>query len=238
MSYIQSFKGQQWLLPPSLEDLIPEDHVCFVVEDFLEEIDLSSFDQHYAGAGHPAYHPRIILKLIIMGVLDRIRSSRAVARNARENVVYIYLAEKLAPDFRTISDFRKANAQLIKDCFKHTVTIAKQEGMLDLSHLTTDGTKIKANAANRSVFTKEEVCFLKEFIDQELDEWAKKDSFEDSQFGNLRGSDQLPERSKKKIKKAEDDIVTNKADQEKKKGEIEAQKKVVGEIDKQLKSVE
>ncbi len=154
MVYIKSQKGQDWLLPPNIEDMIPKDHICFLVESFVETMNFSSFDEKYTGAGHPAYHPRIILKLLVVGMLDKIRSSRMLARNARENVVYMYLAEKLNPDFRTLSDFRKNNPELIKNTFKHTVILAKQEGMLDLSNLATDGTKIKANAASEAPYGK------------------------------------------------------------------------------------
>ncbi len=202
MAYIQSFKEQAWLLPPSIEELIPEDHICYLVESLVDNLDYRSFDIQYAGAGHPAYHPRILLKLLVIGVLDRVRSSRRLARNARENVVYMYLSEKLTPDFRTISDFRKGNPSLVKEVFKHTVSFAKQEGLLDLSHLSTDGSKIKANASNRKVLTKDELDVLLKFVDGELEEWAKQDTQEDSAFGDLRGSDQLPKQSKKTIRKA------------------------------------
>jgi transposase len=111
----------------------------------------------------------------------------------------MYLAEKLAPDFRTISDFRKQNHQLVKEAFKHTVVLAKQAGALDLGHLATDGTKVKASAANKRMLTKDELVFLLKFIDKELEDWAKQDQLEDEKFGGLRGSDQLPDKSKKKI---------------------------------------
>jgi len=202
MAYIKSFKDQNWLLPPNLSDLIPDDHVCLLIESFIDELDFSSFDIKYSGVGHPAYHPRIILKLLVMGVLDKVRSSRRVARNARENIVYMYLSEKLCPDFRTISDFRKDNPTIVKKAFQHTVTLAKSEGMLDLSNLATDGTKLKANASNRKVLSKEELAFLMNFVENELDEWAKQDSLEDDFFDNVRGSDQLPKSSKKKIQNA------------------------------------
>lgn len=202
MVYIHSFKEQSWLLPPSIEDLIPEDHICILVESLIESLDFSSFDIRYDGPGHPAYHPRIILKLLVMGVLDKIRSSRKLSRNARENIVYMYLAEKLTPDFRTISDFRKNNPDLVKEVFKHTVTLAKGEGIIDLSHLSTDGSKQKANAANKRVLTKEELEFLLKFVDDELEEWAKQDDIEDEMLKDMRGSDQLPNKSRKKIQKA------------------------------------
>ncbi len=201
MVFIKSHKGQQWLLPPSIESLIPEDHVCYLVEGLVEAMDFSKFEVKYAGPGHPAYHPRVLLKVLVMGVMDRVRSSRRLARNSRENVVYIYLAEKLSPDFRTISDFRKNNSALVKEAFRHTVTLAKEEGLLDLSHLSTDGSKGKANAANKRMLTPEELEFLLRFVDEELEKWTAQDSIEDEAFGDLRGSDQLPGSSKKKLQK-------------------------------------
>ncbi|MBI3600741.1 MAG: transposase [Nitrospinae bacterium] len=153
MAYIQSYKEQSWLLPPSIEDLIPEAHISFLVEGLIDSLDYSIFDIKYSGVGHPAYHPKILLKLLIMRVLDRIRSSRRLAKNARENVVYMYLSEKLSPDFRTISHFRKNNPGLLKEVFTHTVSFATEEGLPDLSHLSTDGSKIKGNPSKKRVFT-------------------------------------------------------------------------------------
>ena len=202
MAYIQSCKDQAWLLPPSIEDLIPEDHICFLVESLVDSMDFRVFDLKYGGAGHPAYHPKVLLKILVMGVIDRVRSSRRLAKNARENVVYMYLSEKLAPDFRTISDFRKDNPGTVKEAFRHTVTLGKQEGLLDLSHLSTDGSKVRANASNRRVLNKEELEFLLRFVDEELEEWAQQDASEDEAFGELRGLDQLPGKSKKTVHKA------------------------------------
>ena len=182
--------------------MIPEDHICYLVESIVESLDFTSFDMKYSGAGHPAYHPRVVLKILIMGVLDRVRSSRRLAKNARENIVYMYLSEKLTPDFRTISDFRKENSDLVKEAFRHTVGVGRDEGLLDLSHLSTDGTKIKANASNRRVLGGEEIEYVLRFVDEELEEWARQDEIEDSEFGELRGIDQLPQRNKKTIQKA------------------------------------
>jgi transposase len=182
--------------------MIPEDHICYLVESIVESMDFTSFDMKYSGAGHPAYHPRIVLKILIMGVLDRLRSSRRLAKNAREDIVYMYLSEKLTPDFRTISDFRKDNKDVVKEVFRHTVTLARNEGLLDLSHLSTDGTKIKANASNRRVLSGEEIDYVLRFVDEELEEWARRDEIEDSEFGELRGIDQLPQRNKRTIQKA------------------------------------
>jgi transposase len=185
MAYIQSYQEQTWLLPPRIEELIPEDHVCFLIESLIDGMHYDEFDIKYSGAGHPAYHPRILLKLLIMGVLDRVRSSRRLARHARDNVLYMYLSEKLSPDFRTISDFRKNNPELLKEAFKHTVTCAKEEGLLDVSHLSTDGSTVKGNAANKRMLTREELAVLLGFVEGELEQWAQEDSGEEEQYGQL-----------------------------------------------------
>ena len=113
MAFIHSFKNQSWLFPPSIEELIPEDHVCFLVESFVESLDFSDFNEKYNGVGHPAYHPQVIIKLLVMGMLDRIRSSRRLARNTRENVVYLYLAEKLTPEKRIV--LRKVRDAIVEE---------------------------------------------------------------------------------------------------------------------------
>jgi transposase len=118
-----------------------------------------------------------------MGILDRVRSSRRLARNARENIVYMYLSEKVTPDFRTIRHFRKDNGDIVKEAFKHTVTFAREEGLVDVSHLSTDGTKLRANASNRRVLSGEGIEFLLRFVDEELEQWAREDEVEDSEYG-------------------------------------------------------
>jgi transposase len=107
MAFIKSSKNQAWTLPPDIRDLIPSDHICYLVESFVDEMNFSGFETRYYGSGHPVYHPCIICKILIQSMLDRVRSSRAIARNVREKIVYMYLAENLQPDFRTIRDFRK-----------------------------------------------------------------------------------------------------------------------------------
>ena len=80
MAYIASSKSQNWLLPMSIKEMIPKDHICFMVEDFADSLDYKNFDMIYDGAGHPAYHPRIILKILTYGMLCRARSSRKLAK--------------------------------------------------------------------------------------------------------------------------------------------------------------
>ncbi|OIO63846.1 hypothetical protein COT48_02010 [Candidatus Woesearchaeota archaeon CG08_land_8_20_14_0_20_47_9] len=89
MSYINSYKNQDWLLPVSIKQMIPENHICFFVEEFVENLDFSEFDLKFEGAGAPAYHPRILAKILLQGMLSKERSSRKIASACRENFVFM-----------------------------------------------------------------------------------------------------------------------------------------------------
>ncbi|AKB62255.1 transposase [Methanosarcina mazei SarPi] len=199
MAFIKP-KSQVWTLPPDIRDLIPSDHICYLVESFVDEMDFSEFEIRYDGSGHPAYHPCIMCKILIQSMLDRVRSSRAIARNVRENVVYIYLAENLQPDFRTISDFRKENEKLIAELFKNTVKAAKDLGVIGLEQLSTDGSMVKASASKNNVVLEEVLRVIGEYVNNELKKGIEVDKLEDEHFGNCRGYDQLNESGKYKVK--------------------------------------
>lgn len=191
-AYIPSHPNQNYLLPPKITDLFPKDHVCYLIEQIANELDYSEFDKQYEGAGHPAYHPRINIKLLLMAYVDSIRSSRKIAKNSHENVVYIYLAEKTSPDFRTISDFRKDNKELIANVFKQVNEFAVKHDLIDLSHLMTDGTIIEANANNYKLFDKQTLEKLNKYVDKVIEEGIKVDEEEDKTYGE-RGMHELPE---------------------------------------------
>jgi len=184
MTFYKDLKDQQLLLPLNIRDMIPENHICFLVDEIVQKMDLIEYEKKYEGAGHPAYHPKIIIKLLILGIMDGIRSSRKIAKNARENVVYMYLAGLLKPDFRTISDFRKNNLNLVKLSFQETVKYARDMGMVSLGHICIDGTKIKANASTHNAIKKDEFSEINEFIKKELEEGVKVDEAEDEIYAN------------------------------------------------------
>nr|CAI64145.1 transposase, truncated [uncultured archaeon]CBH36559.1 hypothetical protein BSM_00360 [uncultured archaeon] len=95
--------GQSWLLPPAVSELIPEDHICNLVEVVVDNMDVGEIEQKYrSGPGNPAYSRRMLLRIVIMASADAIWSSRKIAKLAHENVVYMYLTGHEKPDFRTI----------------------------------------------------------------------------------------------------------------------------------------
>jgi len=200
MAYINSYKNQNWLIPPSIKDMISRDHICFFVEEFVESQDFSNFDQQYDGAGHPAYHPRILLKIILQGMLSRIRSSRKLAAATHESFIFMYLSEKVNPDFRTLARFRKENANFIKNCFKQTIKLASDYNFLDLSFIGIDGSKIKAQANKKFYLDKITLDKLDHAIDKMLEEDIALDDLEEQIFENKEeGLTGMNERDLRKI---------------------------------------
>ena len=164
--------------------MIPKDHICFLVEDFVESLDFSNFDMIYDGAGHPAYHPKIIMKILTYGMLCKTRSSRKLAKACIENFVFMYLAEKVSPNWRTINRFRKDNPEFIKCAFKKTVDLAVKNKLVDLSFLSIDGSTFKAYAGNRRYFDKKGLDRLDKAIDKMIDDDIALDELEDELYGD------------------------------------------------------
>ena len=225
MAYIISNKDQNWLLPLSIKDMIPKGHICFLVEDFADSLDYSNFDMLYDGAGHPAYHPKIIMKILIMGMLSRVRSSRKLASGCRENFVFMYLAEKVNPDFRTISRFRKDNAGFVKKAFKQTVELASKNKLVDLSFISIDGSMLKANASKKKYFDRKNLNKLDKAIDKMVDEDIALDELEEQMFGDreegLTGIDERDLRSIVRDYRKSEDKKQIKKNVKKAKGELE-----------------
>ena len=184
MTYINSFRGQNWLIPQAIQDMIPKDHICYFVEEFVDSLDFSKFDMISEGAGHPSYHPRIIMKVIIQGMLSKERSSRKLASACRENFVFMYLAEKVQPNFRTIARFRRNNKSFVKEVFKETVELASENDLVDLNLICIDGSKIKANSSKKMFLTKEQIERLDSIIDKMIEEDVKQDEMDKEIYGN------------------------------------------------------
>jgi transposase len=202
--------GQSWLFPPSISDLISKEHICHLVVEIVKNMDVSEAEKKYkSGPGNPAYSRKMLLRLMVQAAIDGVWSSRKISKLAHENVVYMYLAGNEKPDFRTICNFRKANEDLIEDTFKKTVMISRKLGILTLGHLSTDGTKIKANASNNNSLSKEQIEEIRRIIDKGIE----IDEEEDRLYGDKRG-DELPseldtrEKIRKKIEEIEKEMDT------------------------------
>lgn len=200
MAYIETNKNQNWLIPLSIREMISQDHICFLVEDFSENLDYSRFDLLYDGAGHPTYPPRIIMKILIQGMLSRVRSSRRLSKACYENFVFMYLAEKAKPDFRTIARFRKDNAKFVKSAFQSTVALAAEHNLVDLSFISIDGSTLKAYAGMKRYFDKIGLDKLDKAIGRMVEEDIALDELEDHIFdGREDGLTGIDQRNLKKI---------------------------------------
>ena len=180
--------GQSWLLPLSVTDLIPVDHICYLVSAIVNSIDVSELEEKYRfNPGNPAYPRRMLLRLLLQAAIDGVWSSRKIDKLAHENVVYMYLAGNEKPDFRTLCKFRSENKELIEAIFKETVTFAKALGIPTLGHLSSDGTKTKASASNNNTLNKADIEAIREIIERGI----AIDEEEDKLYGDKR-SDELP----------------------------------------------
>jgi len=196
--------GQTWLFPPRISDLIPNDHICHLVAEIVKNVNVSNAENKYKSRpGNPAYSRRMLLRLMVMATIDGVYSSRKISKLAHENVVYMYLTGNEKPDFRTICNFRKENKELIKNAFEETVAISRKLGLLKLGHLSTDGTKLKANASNSNTLSKEEIDEVKRIIDKGIE----IDVEEDRLYGDAKGDELPPElNTREKIRKKIKDI--------------------------------
>lgn len=193
MVFIKDLKNQEYLFPPNIKDLIGDDHIVYVIDTVIDSMEFNEKEKEAEGPGSPGYHPKIPLKIIIYGMIDGERSSRKLHENVRMNALYIYLAGKLTPDFRTISDFRKNNSDLVNSCFKSVVEFAYNLGMVSLRHISVDGTKIKANASKNRTFTKDELEFLEKIVKTEIEKGIEIDEQEDEMFGEDKTGYELPD---------------------------------------------
>jgi len=234
MVYIKSSPKQTLLLPTNLRDIIPKDHICYLIEDVVDQLDYSNFDKEVEGPGNPSYHPRIPLKIIMNGICERVTSTRKLEKLTYENLVFRYLAENLNPDFHTIALFRKENRQLIKQSFLQTLEIAKKLNMVNFNKLYLDGIKVKANASKSKSFTKEEIDFLSDFVDKHLKEMDKVDKEEDKKYGDSNGEPKIPDHltSRRKLREKIKEILkdTDKAKKQMEKAKAKIKKEKVDKI--------
>ncbi|MDP9975385.1 transposase [Variovorax paradoxus] len=148
-------RQQVALLPECLDDYIGEDNPVRVVDAFVEELDLQALGfigTSPAATGRPAYHPAVLLKLYIYGYLNRIQSSRRLEREAQRNVELMWLTGRLAPDFKTIADFRHDNGAGIRNACKRFVGMCRELKLFTQAIVAIDGSKFKAvNSRDRNV---------------------------------------------------------------------------------------
>ena len=151
---------QSTLLPECLDDWVDESNPVRFIDAFVDSLDLKELG--FAGldpaeTGRPAYHPSVHLKLYVYGYLNRVHSSRRLEREAQRNLEVMWLLGRLAPDFKTIADFRKDNGPAIKKVYARFIEVCRKLGLLTTASVAIDGSKFKAVNNRDKNFTKAKV---------------------------------------------------------------------------------
>lgn len=181
--------GQPSLLPPDLEEMIPANHLVRVVNEAIEQIDLSAIMARYKGGGTSSYHPQMMLKVLVYAYTQQRYSSRQIAKALRENVYFMWISGQNRPDFRTINRFRgEVMKGIIQEVFAATLEILIEAGYVKLEKYFVDGTTMEANARRYSyVWAKNTKRYKEQLgkkVEELLEEVERVNEAEDEQYGD------------------------------------------------------
>ena len=202
-------RGQSTLFPDRLDDWIGEDNAVRVVDVFVDELDLAGLG--FASVvpsplGRPGYHPAVLLKLYIYGYLNRVQSSRRLEREAGRNVEVMWLCGRLAPDHKTIADFRKDNGPAIRKVCARFVALCRQLGLFGEASVAIDGSKFKAVNARDRNFTAAKMKRRMEQIEESVTRYLHQLDSADRQEPSLARETRI-ERLQDKIAKLKEEMV-------------------------------
>ncbi|MGH7001374.1 MAG: IS1182 family transposase [Stellaceae bacterium] len=190
---------QIWLLPPSVQDLVPAGHVAHFVRDTVRDgLDLSRImDAYEEERGYPPYHPGMMVALLLYAYSQGVYSSRRIARACEERLDFAAVTGLQRPDFRTISDFRKRHLGALGGLFQQVLKLCRAAGLVKLGHVALDGTKIKASASKHKAMSYGRMVKAEPALTAEVDRWLKEavqaDQVEDRAHGAERRGDETPE---------------------------------------------
>ena len=186
------------LMPPSMRDWLPSDHLAYFISDVVDNLDLSVIMERYAGEerGYPPYHPAMMVKVLLYAYCTGVASSRKIEKRLCEDIAFRVLAANNTPDFRTISDFRKDHLKALAGLFLQVLKLCQKAGLVKLGHVALDGTKIKANASKHKAMSykrmKEEEVRLEAEVAELLKKAESVDEEEDQRYGKGKKGDELP----------------------------------------------
>src|SRR4051795_2177056 len=186
-NFLACDREQELLLPPSLREWLPEDHLAWFVIDAVAELDLAAFFAAYRADGHgrAAHDPAMMVALIVYAYAIGERSSRRIERRCREDVAFRVITANQAPDHATIARFRIRHERALSELLGEVLGLCADAGLLRVGVVAVDGTKVHANASERATRDYEQIA--REILEQA----AEIDAVEDEQFGERRG-DELP----------------------------------------------
>lgn len=163
-----------FLLPPSMDDWLPEGHLARFIVEIVGQLDLASIKGAYAGRGSKAHHPEMLLALLFYGYASGVFSSRKLERATYDSVAFRYIAANDHPDHDTIATFRKRFLSELKPLFVQILLIAQQMGILKLGKVSLDGTKINANTSKHRALSWKHACKLEAQLKAEVDELLRQ----------------------------------------------------------------
>ncbi len=190
--------AQLLLLPPSLRDWLPEDHLAYFVADLVDELDLQAIHKTYGGVtrGTVPYDPRMLVRVLLYAYAMGIPASRQIARRLQEDVAFRVLAANQRPDFRTLSDFRKQHLAALTDLFVQGLRLCQRAGLVKLGHVALDGTKVQANASKHKAMSYDrmvkEEARLQAAVQALLTQAEAADAQDDVVYGPDRHGDERP----------------------------------------------
>jgi transposase len=187
-NFIACDRDQVYLMPPSLRDWLPHDHLVWMVLGSVEEMDLDAFYGAYRADGHgrAAYEPSMMVALLLYSYALGNRSSRGIERACREDVAYRVIAANLVPDHSTIAEFRRRHEEALAGLFGEVLVLCREAGLVSVGLVAVDGTKVSANASSMANRDYRQIAL------EILAEADRIDREEDELYGDARG-DELPE---------------------------------------------
>jgi transposase len=194
---------QELLLPTSLLEWLPEDHLAYFISDAVDALDLSAFYVRYGGDGRrrAPFEPVMMVKVLVYSYATGIFSSRKMAQKLKEDVAFRVLGANNFPAHRTLREFRQLHLSELSELFVKVVKLAGEAGLVKLGRLGVDGTKVRANASKRKAMSygrmQKEEERLKNEIEELLTRAEKQDRAEDREHGDRQG-DELPEELKRR----------------------------------------
>jgi transposase len=186
------------LMPASMRDWLPSDHLAYFISDVVDNLDLSAIMERYVGEerGYPPYHPAMMVKVLLYAYCTGVASSRKIEKHLCEDIAFRVLAANNTPDFRTISDFRKDHLKALAGLFLQVLKLCQKAGLVKLGHVALDGTKIKANASKHKAMSYKRMKEEESRLEAEVAELLKKaesvDEEEDQRYGKGKKGDELP----------------------------------------------
>ncbi|MCP4398184.1 MAG: IS1182 family transposase, partial [bacterium] len=195
---------QRLLFPPNIFDLLSKDHECYLYEDIFQQLDTSELESNYSELGQHAYHPKLIVSILIYAYSRGVFSSREIEKRCHEDLSFLYIAKMNCPNFRVLSDFRKDHCEFFHDYFKQTVKLAMELKLASLGHISLDGSKFKANSSKHKAMSYKRLKEKEQELTAEIDALIEKashcDEEEDKAYKERTGYE-IPEDLKHKEKR-------------------------------------